>query len=123
MSEQRFPISQAAWFKPLGAALGGLHGRVEVTDEEVEVRFGAMFRADIPRSAIRGARRRVRRPVLSRGAHGWRGRWLVNGSSKGLVTIDVDPAERAWVTGVPVKLRELTVSVDDPDGLVASLGY
>jgi len=120
MSAQRFPISQAKWFKPLGAVLGGGHGAVEVTADDVQVRFGAMFRADVPRSAVRSARPATG-PVLGWGAHGWRGRWLVNGSSSGRVTIEIDPVQRAWVTGVPVKLRELTVSVDDPDSFLAAL--
>ncbi len=57
----------------------------------------------------------------SRGAHGWRGRWLVNGAGDGLVVIDISPPARARVTGVPVRLRELTVSVEDPDALAAEL--
>ncbi len=121
MSAATYPISQAKWFKPLGAVFGGAHGAVEVGSDEVKVRFGAMFRASIPRSAIRGAQAATG-PTLGWGAHGWRGRWLVNGSSQGRVTITIDPTARGFVTGVPVKLRELTVSVDDPDGLIAALG-
>ena len=56
------------------------------------------------------------------GVHGWRGRWLVNGAATGLVAITVDPAVRAWAVGVPVKLRELTLSLEDPDALVGALG-
>ncbi len=117
----RYPISQAWWFRPLGALLGGVRGAVEVTGDELKVRFGVMFRASVPRSAIRSAKP-AKGPTLGWGAHGWRGRWLVNGSSRGRVTITIDPVARGWVTGVPVKLRELTVSVDDPDGLITELG-
>ena len=53
--------------------------------------------------------------------HGWNGRWLVNGSSHGIVRIDLDPAQRAWVVGLPVSLRTLRVSVEDPDALIAAL--
>jgi len=116
-----FPISQSRAFKPLAIAFGAAHGAVDIGATEIEVRFGVMFRAHMPRAAVRGATPGGR-AFLSRGAHGWRGRWLVNGSGKGLVTITIDPAARAWVMGVPVRLRELTVSVDDPEGLIAALG-
>ena len=79
------------------------------------------FSADVPRSAIADARRWEGRRPLSIGVHGWRGRWLVNGSRQGLVVIDVDPPHRARVAGVPVSLRELIVSVEHPDDLVAAL--
>jgi hypothetical protein len=59
--------------------------------------------------------------VTGWGVHGWRGRWLVNGSSSGLVGVDLNPPARARVGPVPVTVRELRVSVDDPDGLVAAL--
>lgn len=94
---------------------------VEVDDERLQVRMGWGFSADIPRSSIAAARPLEGRRPLSIGVHGWRGRWLVNGSRSGLVVIDIEPAERARVCGVPVSLTELTVSVGDPDGLVAAL--
>lgn len=116
-----FPISQSRLFRPLAVALGGRSGVIDIGGDQVVVRFGVMFRARIPRSSVRGAAR-ARRAWLSRGAHGWRGRWLVNGRGTGLVTIAIDPVARGWVTGFPVRVRELTVSVDDPDALVAALG-
>jgi hypothetical protein len=56
------------------------------------------------------------------GVHGWRGAWLVNGAASGLVSITVDPPVRAWAVGVPVRLRQLTVSLEDPDAFRAALG-
>jgi hypothetical protein len=53
--------------------------------------------------------------------HGWAGRYLVNGSGRNLVSIGLDPPQRARVIGFPVRVRELTVSVDDPAGLVEAL--
>ena len=100
--------------------LGPRFSNIEVSDETVKVRFGWAFRASIPRRSIIAAAPGSGRP-FSRGAHGWRGRWLVNGSADGLVTLTIEPATRAWVTGVPVKLRELTVSVDAPSELMEAL--
>jgi len=58
---------------------------------------------------------------LSRGVHGFGGRWLVNGSARGLLRIDLDPPPRAYVAGIPVRLRQLLVSVDDPEGVTRVL--
>ena len=59
---------------------------------------------------------------MSTGVHGWRGNWLVNGSTTGIVSILLDPPGRALAVGFPVKLRQLRVSVEDPSALVAAIG-
>jgi hypothetical protein len=59
--------------------------------------------------------------VYSWGVHGWRGRWLVNGSPKGIVELTIDPPVRAHVAGLPITLRTLSVSVTDPDALIAAV--
>jgi hypothetical protein len=71
------------------------------------------FRAEIPRWAVReigpdGA------AVGGWGVHGWRGRWLVNGSSSGLVRLEIEPEVQAWVMGIPVRLRTLRLSLVAP---------
>jgi len=99
--------------------------RIEVDDRqdgEIRVRMGLGFWTTIPRTSVRSVADVGHRRVLGWGVHGWRGRWLVNGSSSGLVTIELDPAARARVLGIPVRLRELTVSVVEPAALVADLG-
>jgi hypothetical protein len=53
--------------------------------------------------------------------HGWRSDWLVNGAGDGLVEVLFDPTMPARVVGVPVRVRRLRVSVDDPAAVVASL--
>jgi hypothetical protein len=53
--------------------------------------------------------------------HGFRGRWLVNGSGRGILSIQLTPAQRAYVMGVPIRLRELLVSVTDLPGVDAAL--
>ena len=96
------------------AVAGSAHPRVELTASTLSVRMGAGFRADVPRSSIRSAAPETLR-VGSRGAHGWRGRWLVNTSGMGLVRLTIDPPARGKVLGVPVRLRELILSLEDPD--------
>jgi hypothetical protein len=52
--------------------------------------------------------------------HGFRGRWLVNGSSKGVVELTIDPPVKAKIVGVSTTLRTLLVSVTDPEALIAA---
>ncbi len=49
------------------------------------------------------------------------GRYLVNGSARGLVQIELTPPQRARMLGMPIELRELSVSVAEPHALVAAL--
>ena len=109
------------WFLPFSVpfGLGPKQSEVRVADGTLRVRFGWGFRADIPLTAITDAKPNNDR-VYSWGAHGWRGRWLVNGSSSGLVRFTLQPAARAWMGPVPLRVRVLRVSVEDPDGLVAA---
>ena len=106
----------------LGALGSGRRfSRVVVTSTDLDVALGLAFRGVIPRQSIRSARRWQGR-VFGWGAHGWRGRWLVNGSSKGIVVLDVDPAGAGRVLGFPVTVRELALSLEDPEGLCEALG-
>jgi hypothetical protein len=97
--------------------------RVAVSEEQLEVRMGLggwAFAARIPRSSIVAAEPVTRR-VLAWGAHGWRGRWLVNGSSDGLVQLTIEPRAAAHCLFVPLRLRQLTLSLEDPRRLVDAL--
>jgi hypothetical protein len=80
----------------------------------------AQFRTEFSRTSIRSLHRAGN--SVSIGIHGWRGRWLVNGAAGPLVALTIDPPARARVLGVPVRLRELIVSVDEPDAVKAELG-
>ena len=94
---------------------------VDVGTETVEVRMGLWFRARFDRVQVVSAEDAPHPLILGWGVHGWRGRWLVNGSSSGIVRVVLEPSARARVIGVPVRLRELLVSVEDPAGLRATL--
>jgi hypothetical protein len=95
--------------------------RVEVSARELRVRLGWGFRMRAPLASVQAVEHDGR-PVRAWGAHGWGGRWLVNGSSQGLVRIDLDPPAVALVLFLRPRVHELRVSVDDPDGLIAALG-
>ncbi len=100
---------------------GRRFSRVTVGATAVDVQLGIAFRGTITRTSIRSASRRSGR-VWGWGAHGWNGRWLVNGSSKGIVVLHVEPRAPARVLGFPVKVTELALSLEDPDGFCAALG-
>lgn len=61
------------------------------------------------------------RVAITRGVHGWAGRWLVNGAGDGILAIDLEPRQRAYVMGFPIRLRQLLVSVEDPRALATAL--
>jgi hypothetical protein len=92
---------------------------VDIAPDRVRVRMGWAFGAEVPRTSIRSARRVCN--AISIGVHGWRGRWLVNGAAGPLVAVAIDPPAPARVLGFPVRLRELILSVDDPDVLIRAL--
>jgi hypothetical protein len=110
------------WFLPLSAPLGLGPGQsvIRVEEGKLRVEMGWGFRGTIPLSSIKKAQPNNDR-VRGMGVHGWRGRWLVNGSSKGVVELTIDPAVRAYVAGVPIKVRTLWISVTDPDALIAAV--
>lgn len=96
---------------------------VELSDESLHVRMGWAFSARIPRQVI--VRAGPGEPPAIRftaGAHGWAGRWLVNGAAEGIVDVELSEPVRAMVSGFPVRLKVLSVSLEDPDAFLAALG-
>jgi hypothetical protein len=118
----RFPISFDAWYAPLSSALllRPSESYVEVGEHDVTVRMAWGFSAKFPRSAV-ASTERVGPFRLTRGVHGFAGRWLVNGAGRNVLSMKLRPEQRARVVGVPVHLRELMVSVDDPGALARRL--
>jgi len=118
----RFPIRFDSAYGLLSSALLLPPSRsfVQIEGDEVTVAMSWAFRARFPRSAVISATQLDKRP-LSRGVHGFAGRWLVNGSAQGIVVIDLEPRQRGRVLGFPVKLRQLMVSLEDPAGLIRAL--
>lgn len=99
---------------------------VEVDAGQIRVRMDS-FKLDIPSSSVRSVRRSQARVGGTTGVHGGRGRWLVNGSAEGLVELAIDPPCRVapsidTLFGLgPSQVKQLTVSLDDPDGFIAAV--
>jgi hypothetical protein len=119
----RFPIKFDASYALLSRALliSPTDSYVEIVGSDVSVRMAWAFRTTFDRTRVTGTSQLGRRITLTRGVHGWAGRWLVNGAGDGILVIDLDPHQRAYVMGFPVRLRQLHVSVDDPAALAAAL--
>jgi len=92
---------------------------IRIDGDVVKVRMGWAFRAKFPRRDVVDVVKH--RPVVSIGAHGWNGRWLVNGANRPIAAIELAQPARARVMGFPVRLKVLIVSVDDRDGLRTAL--
>jgi hypothetical protein len=117
-----FPIRYEAWFRALARVtfLPASKAYLALDGERVIVCMAWGFRTELPRRNITAARATGER-VRSWGVHGFGGRWLVNGARDGIVAITIAPAVRASAAGIPIRLAELRVSVDDPEALVAAL--
>ena len=117
-----FPIRFDGLSRPM-VLIGFTRGnsRVVLETEVVDVRMGWGFALRAPRSAVRSAAPDDR-PLFDRGVHGWFGRWNVAASRRGLVRIAFEPAVVARVGPVPVRVRMLRVSLEEPEAFLLELG-
>ena len=118
---QRFPIRFTGANRAMAAlGISRSESYVELDEAQVHVQLSWAFRLRASLADVRSAVLDDGR-VMGWGAHGWRGRWLVNGSSSGLVRLELDPRARAQVAGIPVRVRVLRVSLEDPAALIDAL--
>ncbi|MCX5214032.1 hypothetical protein OG689_33015 [Kitasatospora sp. NBC_00240] len=117
-----FALSYENWFRPIAVCcgMGPARSGAEIVGEVLKVRMGWAFRAGIPLSSIAAARADSG-PVSGWGVHGFGGRWLVNGSARGLVVLRVEPRCRVTAALVPVRLRELRLSLERPEEFLVAL--
>jgi hypothetical protein len=100
---------------------GPEHSGIAVTDADLAIKMGRSFDGRAPRTSVTSARALTDK-VISRGVHGWRGDWLVNGAGDRIVELRFEPPMPSHVLLFPIRVRRLRISVDDPDGLVAAVG-
>jgi len=121
--ERRFGVRYSSWLLPLFLILllGPRRAFVRVTDREVRVRMGWAFDATIPRANLRNV---ARQPDwwLAIGVHtNFRGSWLVNGSSTGIVGFQVEPPVRATSAGFGGNVSRLSIALEEPEAFIAAL--
>jgi hypothetical protein len=124
-STRSFPITYSRfprWFMtPL--LLGARHATVKLTTDRLVVRMGWAFRAEIARSSIRrAARQRDVRWTIGVHSDLRFTSWLVNGSTQGIVFLDLDPVAKGRSGPFPITIRRLGLGLDDPDGFLRALG-
>ncbi len=108
------------WFLPLSVplGLGPKKSEVRIADGTLHVKMGWGFEAHIPIASITRAEATEER-AFTAGVHYSSGRWLVNGSNEGLVRLTLDPRVHARTLGYPLRVRELWLSLAEPDEFVA----
>jgi hypothetical protein len=112
---KQFPILFDDLYKILSSSLFLPPSKsfIEINGAEVRVQMSWAFRCRFPKKAVQSTEELHKQP-LSRGVHGFAGRWLVNGSGKGILTINLMPTQRGYVIGFPIHLKQLMVSVEEP---------
>jgi hypothetical protein len=113
----RIPIRYGTpwrWLLPI-LLLPARSAYLRIDGDVVKVRMGWAFRMKFARRDVSDVVNH--RPVVSIGAHGWKGRWLVNGAHRPIAVIRLAQPARARIVGFPVTVREIFVSVDDRDAL------
>ena len=119
----RFAIKRSPWWRPLlglfGAAAARAH--LEVDRERLVARFG-WYRLELPRAQVATVEP-ARWPWWQ--GIGWRsdlrGRLGVIGATSPVLRIRLASPHPTQLPGIPFRLRELYVSVDDPAGVRAAL--
>jgi hypothetical protein len=101
-------------------ASGPARSGIALNDADLGIVMGRSFNGRAPRDAVTSARA-LADTVVSRGVHGWRGDWLVNGAGDGLVELVFAPPMKAHVLAFPVRVSRLRISVVDPEGFVEAL--
>jgi hypothetical protein len=122
---RQFGLAFNRFFRVL-TDLGG-HGPgasvVEVTAETVRVRSGWVFAVELPIAAIVAAAP-SRNPWWNIGGiqTSLRGTWAVCGAYRGIVALALDPAATGRLfSRVPIRVKRLLLSLDDPEGFLATL--
>lgn len=96
--------------------------KVEVDDLTVRVRWGPLFRADIPRTAVASVRTVTPPRWAGIGVHMVRGGWIVNARFGDAAELRFHEPVPARTLGIGIRPKRLLLGVEDPDALVADLG-
>jgi hypothetical protein len=124
MERRTFTMAYWPWLLPLMliAGAGPSTARIEIVNHVLRVKMGYFwFRAIIPLRSIVHARRSAN-AWFSVGVHTdmMRG-WIVNGSPMGMVHLTIEPPARGRFAGFSIRVSNLWLSLEDPDGFVAAL--
>ena len=104
------------------AGAGPSTARVEIENDVLQVRMGWFwFRATVPLRSIVHARPSAN-SWFSVGVHtDLMGGWIVNGSPLGMVHLTIEPPAPGRFAGLPIRVSNLWLSLDDRDAFIAAL--
>lgn len=122
-AERTFHFDYLALLSPLFFALRlNAHcSRICLTEANLEIFMGWAFSASIPLSRVRACAPDTSF-VGGIGVHGFGDAWLVNGSHRNIVRVELEPAgARARVCGFPLTLRTLRIGVAERDDFIAAV--
>lgn len=121
----RYPFCFNPVLRPLLLALGATRGGsfVEVDGRELRVRFGPLFDERLPLAEIAEVLQPAHWPLI--GGIGWRtdfrGAVGLIGSTRGVVLVRLARPRRVRLFLLPLSLRELYVSLEQPAEFAAEL--
>jgi hypothetical protein len=103
--------------------VGPAQSSIDVSDQHIHVRMGWSGLLTIERSAIVTAELSKKPFGYGAGVHGKRGKWVFNGSDDGIVKLTFDLPQHGRVLKFPIKPHELYLSLEDPAGFLAEIGF
>jgi hypothetical protein len=122
----KYQMAKAKVWWPLLAALGATERRsyVAIDGDALEARFG-LFRRRIPLSEISASSLAMKKVPWYRYSIGWRTdfvrRVALLSAARNVVGLKLKRARWTWLLGFPVRMGELFISMEDPEGFLKAL--
>ena len=121
---RRFRMAYWAWLLPIMLLVGAgpSTASIAIEDDVLRVKMGWFwFRATVPLRSIVHARRSSS-SWFAVGVHTdmMRG-WIVNGSPLGMVHLTIEPPADGRFAGLPIRMSNLWLSLEEPEAFVAAL--
>jgi len=119
-----FKMAYWPWLLPLLLVVGAgpSTARIAIEHDVLHVKLGWFwFRATIPIRSIVHARRSAN-AWFSVGIHtDLMHGWIVNGSPLGMVHLTIEPPADGRFVGLPIRVNNLWLSLEEPDAFVAAV--
>jgi hypothetical protein len=117
-------MAYSPWLLPLMflVSAGPSTAQIAIQDDALRVRMGWFwFRVTIPLRSIVQVRRSGN-AWFAVGVHTTgMGGWIVNGSPFGMVHLAIEPSASGRFAGLPIRVSNLWLSLEDPDGFIEAL--
>jgi hypothetical protein len=124
VEDRTFRMAYWKWLLPVMRVTGAgpSTAQIRIERDVLRVKMGWFwFRATVPLRSIVHARRSAN-AFFSVGVHtdAMRG-WIVNGSPYGMVHLTIEPPAVGRFAGLPIRVSNLWLSLEEPEAFVAAL--